>query len=105
MASKFSSANPRGSIRTWQTAHAGLARCCSIRCLMVRALVSLFSFKDGTLGGGGGGGAPRTFSRIHLPRMVGAVRLAYDVTVKILALPKRPRRTTSLKVTRRKWLP
>ena len=31
-ASKFSSASPIGSITLWQLAHAGFARCCSIRC-------------------------------------------------------------------------
>ena len=38
-------------------------------------LVLASSFKEGTLGGGGGGGVPRSCSRTHFPRIVGAVLL------------------------------
>jgi glucose dehydrogenase len=37
---------------------------------------AFFSASGGTLAGGGGGGDPRMFSRIHLPRMTGDVRIA-----------------------------
>ena len=37
---------------------------------------TVLSFSAGTSGGGGGGGVPRMFSRIHLPRITGDVRVA-----------------------------
>ena len=40
-ASKFSSANPSGSIRAWQLAQAGFARCCSMRSRIVQRLARL----------------------------------------------------------------
>jgi hypothetical protein len=46
-----------------------------------RALVSC---SGGTFGGGGGGGAPRMLSKRYFPRSTGDVRVAYDVTVRIL---------------------
>ena len=58
-----------------------------------------------TSGGGGGTGADRMFSSSHLPRIVGDVRVEYDVTARTLALPSRPQRFSSVSVTRRKWLP
>ena len=52
------------------------------------------SVSAGTFGGGGGGGVPRMFSRIHLPRSTGDVRFGYDVTVRMLPWPSRPRRSS-----------
>ena len=43
------------------------------------------SSRFGTPGGGGGGGVLRIFSRIHLPRITGEVRVGYEDTVRILA--------------------
>ena len=43
---------------------------------MGRLADTVFSFSDGTSAGGGGGGVPRKFSRIHLPRITGEVRVA-----------------------------
>ena len=84
---------PSGSIIAWQLAQTGLARCCSIRsrieqhdaCAIVRRR------SGGTFGSGGGGGVPSRFSRIHLPRTTGDVRSGYDVTVRMLPCPSRPR--------------
>ena len=53
-----------------------------------RRLLVLFS--GGTLAGGGGGGAPRRLSRTHLPRSTGEVRVACEVTVRMLPWPSRP---------------
>ena len=41
------------------------------------------SLNAGTSGGGGGGGVPRRFSRTHLPRTGGDVRVGYDDTVRM----------------------
>src|SRR5262249_10260213 len=46
-----------------------------------------------TLGGGGGGGAFRMFSRIHLPRRTGEVRVAYEDTISTLACERIPPRS------------
>src|SRR6185295_1831036 len=106
VASKFSSENPSGSITAWHEAQLGLARCCSMSSRTERGFApSSFSFNGGTPGGGGGGGVPRIFSRIHLPRKTGDVRLGYDVTVRTLPCPSNPHRTGSVRVTRRNWLP
>ena len=44
--------------------------------------------------------------RIHLPLMTGEVRMAGEVTVKMLPCPSRPPRGLSAgRATRRKWLP
>src|ERR671924_426508 len=56
MASKFSRANPRGSIILWQLAQTVFARCCSIRSRMVSGFAPGESGSAGTSGGGGGGG-------------------------------------------------
>ena len=54
-------------------------------------------------GGGGGGGEPSRFSSTHLPRSTGDVRVAYDVSVRMLPWPSRPPRgLPSGNVTRRK---
>ena len=50
------------------------------------------------VGGGGGGGEPRMFSSIHLPRITGEVRVAYEVTVRMLPWPSRPPRVSSVRV-------
>ena len=85
-ASKFSSANPIGSIRTWQLAQTGFLRCTSIRSRKARGCpLSPASFNVGTSGGGGGGGDPSSASSSHLPRSTGEVRLGYDVAVSTLA--------------------
>src|SRR5437867_3146164 len=85
MASKFSSANPKGSIAAWQLAQPGFLRCFSMSWRNGSGLPSVpLSSKLGTLGGGGGGGAPSMFSSSHLPRKTTDVRLAYEVTVRRL---------------------
>ena len=55
-------------------------------------ITALVSSSSGTFGGGGGGGDPISTSRIHLPRCTGDVRSAYDVSVRMLPWPNRPRR-------------
>ena len=77
IASKLSSAKPSGSIRRWQTAQLGLARCASIRSRCDRGAVpaAVFSSSGGTLAGGAGGGAPSTRSSSHLPRFTTDVRV------------------------------
>src|SRR5262245_19979851 len=106
MASKFSRLKPSGSIRAWQDAQIGLARCCSNISRTVVVFPSLLSSRlVFALGGGGGTGAARMFSSSHLPRIVGDVRVGYDVTARTLALPSSPHRFSSANVTRRKWLP
>ena len=52
-----------------------------------------------------GGGVPRMFSRIHLPRTTGEVRVACDVSARMLPWPSSPFRASSVTGTRRKWLP
>ena len=90
--SKFSSAKPMGSMREWQEAHTGLARCISIA-WRIDILPSLpCGSSDGTFGGGGGGGVPRRFSRTHLPRCTTDVRFGYEVTVSRLPCPRTPPR-------------
>src|SRR5262245_3678583 len=83
--SKFSNANPSGSIIEWQLAQTGFARWADIRSRIVlgRSLLTSCSFNFGTFGGGLGGGTPRIFSKIHLPRRTGDVRLGCDVAISI----------------------
>src|SRR5262245_23096066 len=104
MASKFSRLKPIGSMRAWQLAHVGFERCCSSisRTDFALAPVPADSSKAGTFAGGGGGGAPRIFSSSHLPRIVGEVRVVYDVTASTLAFPNNPKRFSSVSFTRRK---
>src|SRR5689334_15816108 len=86
VASKFSSAKPRGSMRRWHVAHAGSLRCTSIRSRSDRgAPAAPASGNAGTSGGGAGGGAPRRLASTHLPRNTTDVRFGYDVIVKRLA--------------------
>ena len=85
MASKFSSEKPSGSIFWWQAAQVGCARCASSCWRSGASAPTLASSSRGTPAGGSGGGAFSTFSRIHLPRSTGEVRVAYDDTVSTLA--------------------
>src|SRR5690348_1249134 len=88
-------------MRAWQEEQAGLARCCS-SCWRSDAVVPMAaSFRLGTPGGGGGGGSLRKFSRIHLPRMTGDVRVGYEETVRTLACVSTPDRSSPVKLTRR----
>src|SRR3982751_2969486 len=94
--------NPIGSITLWQPAQTALARCSSIVSRSERGLpFSDWAFNGGTFGGGGVGGTPSRLVRIHLPRCTGEVRLGYDVTVRMLACPNRPRRASFGTFTRR----
>src|SRR5262245_10805809 len=97
-----------GSIRAWQPAQAGFARCCVIASRIVSILPGSAPsvFSAGTSGGGGGGGEDSRFSRNHLPRSTGDVRVAYEVTARILPCPNRPPRgLSSGNVTHRNQLP
>src|SRR5437016_2365760 len=86
-------ANPMGSINAWHPAQAGSARCCAILSrIEITFSTPAFSFNAGTLPGGGGGATPRIFANIHLPRMTGEVRFAYEVKVRMLPWPNRPPR-------------
>ena len=78
--SKFSSANPTGSMFRWQDEHTGFARwvptCCrTVIFLPGTALLS----SVGTFGGGCGGGVFIRTARRDLPRIVGDVRFATAV--------------------------
>ena len=77
-ASKFSIANPIGSIRAWQLAQLGFARCADMASLIVKVLPGWAPsvFSAGMFGGGGGGAAASRFSSTHLPRTTGDVRVA-----------------------------
>ena len=93
-ASKFSIAKPIGSIRAWQLAQAGFARCWVIASRIVSVLPGSAPsvFSAGMFGGGGGGGDASRFSSTHLPRSTGEVRVAYEVSVRMLPWPSRPPR-------------
>ena len=56
---------------------------------------TLVSFRARHRGGGGGGGAFSRFSRIHLPRSTGEVRVEYDEMVRMLACASSRRRAAS----------
>ena len=86
----------------WHPAHAGLARCCSMRSRTDFAVAVGFSSSGGTSGGGSGAGVPSRFSRIHLPRITGDVRFGLEVTSSRLPWPSRPRRASFGTGTRRK---
>jgi len=106
MPSKFSSANPSGSITRWQVAQLGVLRCSSMRSRSdFGSWPASLSESAGTLAGGAGGGVPRMFSRMYLPRSTGDVRFGYDVTVSTLPWPSSPRRASLVTGTRRKLLP
>ena len=53
---------------------------------------AFFSLSGGTFGGGSGAGESSIFSKTHLPRATGDVRLATEVTSRKLDWPSRPRR-------------
>ena len=95
---KFSSVKPSPSIVRWQLAHDGLARWLSSRSRIVRGFALAVCSNGGTFAGGAGGGVPSRFSRIHLPRSVGAVRSACEVASRMLPLPSSPRRASPASV-------
>src|SRR4029453_12337267 len=92
MASNGSSAKPMGSNNRWHPAHVGALRWVSSRSRSESGFwPGLLSLRFvSTSGGGGGGGVPTMFSRIHLPRMTGEVRVGLEVTVSTLALLSSP---------------
>ena len=51
------------------------------------------------VGSGGGGGRPSRFSRIHLPRFTGEVRVGFEVMVRMLAWVRSPTRPVPLSET------
>ena len=63
------------------------------------------SFRASTPDGGGAGGVPRMFSRIHLPRLTGEVRVGFDVAARTLAWVSTPPRGVPASETRRKPSP
>jgi hypothetical protein len=81
MTSKFSSANPSGSITAWQLAHDGLLRCALSRSRIVGGAAP--GFGGGRLvstpAGGGVVCSPKTLFSRNLPRNTGDVRSGYDV--------------------------
>src|SRR5256885_14277972 len=98
VASRFSSAKPKGSICEWHVAQVGFFRCSSSRSRPEAGWPPApVSGRLGTLGGGGGGGAPRRVSSTHLPRNTGEGRLGYDLTGRRLPWPgSAPRRSRVL---------
>ena len=75
IASKFSSANPSGSIAEWQPLHDGFCRCWANLSRMVAGGAPGFcSMLVSTPGGGGGIGMPKILFSSHLPRSTGDVR-------------------------------
>ena len=53
---------------------------------------TVLSLSAGTSGNGGGGGVPTMFARTQLPRITGDVRVAYEVTARILPCRSNPPR-------------
>ncbi len=90
-ASKFSIANPIGSITLWQLAQAGLARCSTI-CSRIVFVAAPFSgsLSAGTLGGGGARRRAEDVLEHPLAAMTGDVRVACDVTREHAALAEQP---------------
>jgi hypothetical protein len=96
--SKFSKANPIGSILWWQLAQASFFRCKSNRFRMLLApLVSVG--KGSTSGGGGAGGVPKIFSKTQTPRTTGEVSTPLAVAVISPGKVKIPPRRGSSKET------
>ncbi len=89
------------------SAHAGLRRCCFEPLAHRPRLVAPRSppRTAARRRAAAAAATPSTFSRIHLPRSTGEVRCACEVTIRMAPLPSRPRRASSVSVTRRKWLP
>ena len=79
-------------MRRWQAAQVGSLRCASSCCRTDADAPAFASSRFATPGGGSGGGAPSRFSRIHLPRSTGEVRVAYEDTVSTLACVRTPPR-------------
>ena len=77
-ASKFSMAKPMGSMRAWQLAQAGLARCSVIASRIVSGLPAPLPSVLSAERSAEAAGAERDsrFSSTHLPRNTGDVRLA-----------------------------
>src|ERR1700729_361955 len=91
--SKFSSANPTGSITRWQDAQAGFFRCnssCSRTVFGTAAPPLLLSSSVGTFGGGGVGGVLRKGLSTYFPRNTGDVLVATEVIERMLPWPSRP---------------
>src|SRR4030095_15659946 len=94
MASKFSSANPGGSMAEWHVEHTALVRCFASRSRMVGGNAPPVGSSGGGLtpgGGGGGGGANMLWSG-HLPRSTGDVRFGYEVVASIAPCASSPPR-------------
>src|SRR5262249_45695738 len=80
IASKFSSANPSGSITEWQLLQEGLVRCCAnLSRIDAGAAPGLVSSVVFTPGGGGGIVSPKILLNSHFPRSTGDVRSGYEV--------------------------
>jgi len=95
-----------GSMILWHAAQVGFFRCASIRSRTdAGCFAPSFSSSGGTFGGGRGGGTPSRFSSTHFPRDTGDVRFDTDVTIRKLAWPSSPRRSSLATATRRKRLP
>ena len=97
---RSSRARSRSDPSACGSSRSGFARCSSIRSRTVALAPFALSSSAGTFGGGGGGGAPSMFSRIHLPRMTGDVRLAIRRHRQDAALPSRPPRGLSGRASR-----
>ena len=106
--SKFSRANPSGSITAWQLAQVGLRRWRASRSRIVAGTSPgvVVSRSVSTPAGGAGTGAPKMLSASHFPRSTGEVRSGYDVVASSApAASSPPRRAGSGNVTRRNRLP
>src|SRR5262252_9220050 len=80
MTSKFSSANPSGSIVEWQALQDGFVRCSARRSRIDAGRAPGLSVRFvSTPGGGGGTGRPKMLFSSHFPRSTGDVRSGYDV--------------------------
>ncbi len=89
IASKFSSANPSGSICAWQLAHAGFARCSPWRSASAAARPSQFFSSRAARSAAAAAAARRAGSpESTCPRITGDVRVGYDVTRQHAALPE-----------------
>src|SRR6516165_3771724 len=97
--SKFSSANPGGSITRWHPAQTALLRCnsnCARTVFGTFAAALLLSSSVGTFGGAGGGGVLRNVLSTYFPRKTGEVLVATEVMDRTLPCPSRPRRLGSV---------
>ena len=103
--SKFSRAET-DRIHDLVAARAGSTlRCSSSRCAQRVTFTCSASFSRfvSMPGGGTGAAIPRTFSRIHRPRVTGEVRVPTELTVRKLPCPRMPAtRAAASSETRRK---